>query len=408
MTIPVNTQETTEGLVTDILTINRNNELIESHAFQQTLEQIPGYVGRANKLLADYRQNPSDFVAQIDEADLDEDLKEMAGIVKFSKTIDNNRKDIKNYFNGIRDEALSQLDNRLEQAQFNELKDAHNDVKQLKKDMQNQRISDRWKELLPVFNGSIQHYELIEELAPELLDFDRFRLIHQKMVSGAKTKPITETIRREVTQIVHEWNTALELIKANQWGLNANKQFELLRAFKANPSVGLVNQQGPEYKRQQDAEEERKRQELEARQKQEAEAKRLAEERKVREAELQKQQELARQAQTEKEKLAAEQRAKQLAEEAQRAQEAEQKRKAELEALIQRQVSPQARQSFPNIVEYLFTQPLYRELHTDARSKAAAIFDLSNQLTQPQSAMMKDTNGDPNKYLEAIRFVLDA
>lgn len=402
------TEQDNNGLVTDIVAINANTKMIESSAFQQTLLEIPQHVSRANKLLADYRENPSQFVQEIDEADLDQDLKEIAEIVKFSNTIDKSRRDIKNYFNGVRDDALSQLDQRLNDAQFDELKIAHNDVKQLKKDMQNQRIQDRWKELEPIFVGSMRHYELFDQFAPELKNFDKFKFIHSKMVSGAKTKPITDTIRREVAQIVSEWHTALELINNNQWGLDSGKQFDLLRAFKANPSVSVVNEQGPEFKRQQDAEIERKRQEAEALKKREEEMKRLAEERKVREAEMRKQQEALRQAQNERERAAAEQRAKQLAEEAKRAEEAERCRKNELEAMIQQTVSPQARQQFPNVVNYLFEHALYRDLHSNAKAKAAAIFDLSVQLQDPNSVMMRDTNGDPNKYLEAIRFVLDA
>src|SRR5699024_409741 len=130
------------------------------------------------------------------EDELDKDLKEINEIVRFSNSIDKSRTEIRRYFNDIRDQATEILDKRLEDAQFNDLKDAHNDIKQLKKDIRSQRISDRWKELEPVFSGSIQHYSLIEELAPELLDFSKFRLIHSKLVSGAKTKPITDTIRK--------------------------------------------------------------------------------------------------------------------------------------------------------------------------------------------------------------------
>lgn len=395
-------------LETDIISISANTQITESNDFQVTLSKIPGHVGRANQLLAEYRKDPSAFVQEVDEDELDNDLKEINDIVKFSNSIDKSRTAIRQYFNTIRDQATDVLDKRLDEAQFDELKDAHNDIKQLKKDIRSQRISDRWKELEPVFNGSIQHYALIEELAPELLDFSKFRLIHSKLVTGAKTKPITDTVRRDVTQIINEWNTALELIQANQWGLNPQKQFTLLNAFKSNPSVSLVNEQGPQFKQQQDNEEERKRQDAERRKKQEEEAKQAKIEREKREAELAKQQEVARKAQTEQERQKAEERAKKLKEQAQVAQEQEQKRKEELERLIQAQVSPQARQSFPNIVEFIFTEPLFKDLHSSTRSKAAAIYELSQQLTKQNSPMMKDTNGDPALYLEAIRFILDA
>lgn len=397
-----------EMLQTDIISVSANTQITETNAFQETLQKIPGHVIRANQLLAEYRKDPSEFVQKTDEAQLDEDLKEINSIVRFSNSIDKSRTEIRRYFHDIRDQAIGELDKRLEEAQFDELKEAHTDIKQLKRDMQHQRISDRWKELEPVFHGSIQHYLIFEELAPELLDFSKFRLIHSKLVSGAKSKPITEKIRREVTSIVSEWNTALEMIKANQWGLDSTKQFELLNAFKAEPSISLVNEQGPRFKQQQDAEIERKRQETERRKKQEEQAKKAREERKKREEELRKQQEAAKKAQNEKERQEAERRTKELELKAKEAQEKEQKRKAQLEEFIQKQVSPYARQSFPNIVEFIFSEPLFRNLHSDTKSKAAAVYELSQQLTQQDSPMMQDTGGNPAKYLEAIRFVLDA
>ena len=395
-------------LQTDIVSVSANTEITETNAFQETLIKIPGHVERANHLLAEYRKDPSMFVQEVDEDQLDSDLKEINDIVRFSNSIDKSRTAIRRYFNDIRDQATEVLDKRLTDAKFDELKDAHNDIKQLKKDIRAQRISDRWKELEPVFSGSIQHYSLIEELTPELLDFGKFKLIHSKMVSGAKTKPITDTIRRDVSQIINEWNTALELIQANQWGLNPQKQFSLLNAFKANPSVGLVNEQGPQFKVQQDSEEERKRQEAERRKKQEEEAKKAKIEREKREEELRKQQELAKKAQSEQEKKQAEDRAKQLKEQARIAEEKEKARKEELEQLIQSQVSPQARQAFPNVVEFIFSEPLFKDLHNSPRAKAAAVYELSQQLTKQGSPMLKDTNGDPGQYLEAIRFILDA
>lgn len=400
-----------ENLITDIISVSSNTEITETNAFKETLALIPGHVGRANQLLADYRTNPSKFVEETDEDDLDDDLKEINEIVKFSNSIDKSRTEIRRYFNSIRDQAVDVLDQRLDEAQFDELKDAHNDIKQLKKDMRAQRISDRWRELEPVFSGSIQHYDLIETLAPELLDFSRFRLLHSKMVSGAKTKGITDTVKREVSQVINEWNTALELIQANQWGLNPNKQFSLLNAFKSDPSISLVNEQGPQFKQQQDAEAERQRQQELARKKQEEEIKKAEEARKKREDELRKQQELAKKAQAEqneKARLEAEERTKKLQEQAKLAEEQERKRKEDLDAVIRERVSPQARQSYPNVVEFIFSEPLFKDLHTSTRSKAAAVYELSQQLTKPDSPIVKDTNGDPAKYLDAIRFILDA
>lgn len=397
-----------EPLQTDIMTVSSNTQITETSAFQEVLTKIPGHVGRANQLLADYRKDPSAFVATVDEDELDEDLKEINEIVRFSNHIDKGRREMRRYFNDIRDDATKEFDQRLEDAQFNELTSAHNDIKQLKKDMRSQRISDRWKELEPIFMGSIRHYPLIKNLAPELMDFSRFRLIHSKMVSGAKTRTITDTVRKEVTQIINEWDTALHVIQANQWGLDPQRQFALLNAFKAEPSVSMVNEQGPLFKQQQDAEIERKRQEDERRKTQQAEAQKAVEERKKREEALRIQQEEAKKAQSEKEKKEAELRTRQLQEQAQIAQEQERKRKAELDAIINEQVSPHARQSFPNLVEYIFSEPMFKDLHSNTRAKAAAVYDISQQLNIKDSPLIKDTNGDASLYLDAIRFVLDA
>ncbi len=404
-----NREGVTPGILqTDIMTVSANTQITETNEFQAVLSKIPGYVGQANQLLADYRKDPSTFVAEIDEDQLDEDLKEINSIVRFSNEISKGRQDMRRYFNGIRDEATAVFDKRLEDAQFDDLKEAHNDIKQLKKDMTSQRMSDRWKELEPIFTGSIQHYPIIAELAPELLDFSKFRLIHSKLVSGAKSRPLTDTIRREVTQIINEWDTALNLIKDNQWGLDPTRQLALLNVFKSEPSVGLVNEQGPLFKQQMDAEIERKRQEDARRVEQQKQAEKAAEERKIREEALRKQQEAAKKAQSENERKLAEERTKKLQEEARIAQEHEAKRKAELEEIINKQVSPQARQSFPNVVEYIFSEPMFKDLHSSTQSKAAAVYDISQQLTIPDSPMMKDTNGDASLYLEAIRFILDA
>lgn len=397
-----------DTLKTGLVEITNDMQLTNTHAFQETLDQIPKYVDRVDKLLLNYRNNPSEFVQTVDEADLNDDLKEINRIVSFSAEINNTRKDIKSYYNKHRDMVVAELDRRLNEAGFDKLTTGHTDIKQLKADMKNQRISDRWDELKPVFTGSIQHYPLFEELAPELLDFSKFRLIHDKLVSGAKAKNITDTIKRQVVETVANWNTGLELIKGNQWGLSSQKLFDLLKSFKSNPSIDLVMTKGPQLKTQQDAELQAQEQERIRREKAEQDAKEAKLKREQQEAALKEQQEKMAKEQDAKKRLEEEQKAKELEQKAAKARQDELARQKELEETITQHVPPLVRQSFPNVVEFLFSNPKLKSLHTNTNAKAGAIYALSQQLLDKESPVYKDTQGDAEKYIECIRFVLDA
>lgn len=103
-TSDLNTDNQTQSIVpikTAIAEINITPAVTETSSFQNVLVEIPIRVEAAEKLLADYRNNKETFLENIDEAKLDEQLKEMTEVSKFFKDIEKSRKDIKNYINGV-------------------------------------------------------------------------------------------------------------------------------------------------------------------------------------------------------------------------------------------------------------------------------------------------------------------
>lgn len=397
-----------EPIATDIATVSAASQLVESSAFNETLAKIPETVVKVNGLLEEYRESPFDFIEAHDEKELDALVKEIGEVNAFANNVKNKRKDIKQYFDQVRDEALGYLDKRLTDAEFDALQDAQSDIRQLKNDISAQRINKRWEELKATFDANLQQYPLIAQMAPSLQDFSRFKLLNADMVSGAKSKKVTKKVHAQVNEIMFSWNTGLESIRTNVWGLNDVNLMNLLTEFINDPSVQKVTEKGAALKHRQDAELEAARQ-REILLQQQAEAERLRVE-----AYNAQQAQLAEQA-----RIAAEARSQQQAQEVARQQEAlrleqeqaiilERQRREEIERITSQFVPPVMQQSYPAVMDYIFANPQYRQIHGDDRVKAMVIYDLVQQMTQPNSAVVVDTKLDPTKVLNLVRFVLDA
>lgn len=391
----------------DIVTVTAATELVESSAFNETLSKIPATANRVDSLLAEYRADPFAFIDAHDEDELDALVKEIAGINAFANGVKGKRKDIKKYFDGVRDEALSYLDQRLTDAQFDSLIDAQATIRQLKNDLAAQRINQRWSELEETFKANLPQYPLIEQVAKPLTDFSRFKLYNAQMVSGAKTKKVTKKTHTQINEIVFGWNTGLEMIVANMWGLNNTHLTSLLQEYINDPRVETINERGQALKRKEQAEIEAAEQRRILLEKQEAEEAKRREEYAKKQAELAeqaKQAELLRQ-QKRAQELEAER--IRLENEQKQAIALEQQRRAEIERLTTQYVAPQMRESYPRVMEYIFANPQYREIHGNDQVKAAVMYDLVQQMTQSGSPVHQDTAMDATKVLSLIRFVLD-
>lgn len=392
---------------TEIATISASNSITETSAFQAVLAEIPERVKQARILLADYRKDPDAFVENIDEATLDLQLKESEKVSSFVRNIDKSRKEIKNYMNERRDAVLNTLDMRLESAQFDELVKSQADIKQLKKDVETDRREKRWGEIRHTFEANVNRYPLIGEYAPELADFSRFKMLFPKLVTGAKTRKVKEADHTAVNETIYTWNTAIEIMKANEWGLSGQELGQLLNLFKQNPSVDLVQREGRQLKLNAEAREKAR---IEAENRRVIQEKQAAEAAEKRAAELVVIQEreaaakLARDAEAAKK---AEQDRLALQERARISQEQEQARLAQY-AQFGGQYQTIFKESFPRFIEYLFQNPAYRDVHSSAKTKAAVVYDIMRQIENPGSVVSIETGKDPQKTLDLVRYILDA
>lgn len=392
---------------TSMAVVSMIQDITETSTFQQTLNSIPEKLDKVDLLLKEWRKDPDAFVENVNEADLDNDLAELNSISKFSTSISNDRKSIKKYFDTQRDLAMDYLDERLENARFNELVTAKADITTLKADITAHRANTRWAELKATFDASIAQYNIIARLAPELQDYSRFRLINPKLVSGAKTRKITDKVRQSVSDIVFEWGTALEAIEANQWGLDSADQFKLLNGFKANPSMSYVTKEGSALKTAMQRRIEAEKRAEELREKQEAENKARKAEQEAEMERIRKQQAEAKLKHDAEAKIQADKEAQALKERMAQAEALEKSRRAEIEKLSTLYVKPQVKQEFPEFVDYVFGNKSYHDVHSNSRTKARLAYDAMMQTGKPNSVVMRETAGDPDKVLDLLRFILD-
>lgn len=394
-------------LQTDFAEVSLSPMVSETSNFQMVLQEIPRRVQEANELLKEYRDNPDAFINNIDEADLDAKLKDMAEVSSFMRGIATSRKDIKAFFNENRDRMIDELDSRLEGAQYGELERAQSDIKQLKKDVDADRREMRWEEIRATFQANIERYPSIGQFAPELADFSRFKILHPKLVSGAKTRKVKEADHTTVNETVYAWFTAIEIIKENEWGLSPADQNQLLTLFKQNPSIDIVNREGRQLKLNADARE-KARIEAEKRQAEALEKAKLEEAKRQAElAEIQERERIAKaQRDKEAEEKALEER-KALELRAQQMAEQERQRQAEYQQ-FGGQYQTIFKESFPQFINYLFSVKAYHNVHSSPQTKAAVIYDIMQQVPKPDSVVSRETAKDPQKVLDLVRYILDA
>lgn len=395
-----------QSLDTSIVKITTNQGIAVTSEFQKVLNEIPKLVDEVDHMLADYRANPAQFLENTDEADIDQTIKNMTEYNNFIKQINTSRKDIKKHMDGIRDNVLSVLDNRLNEAKFDKLETAQSDMKQLKKDLETERLTKRWGELKPTFDANINRYPLLQEHAAKLTDFSNFKIMNPKLVSGAKTRTIKEADHTFINETLFAWNTGIELIMNNEWGLDPYDSNKLLQMFLSNPKIDMVQTEGRNLRTNADMKQQAK-EEAERRQKEQEEAQRKAQlEHQAKMEEIQRKEALAKQQrdmeaqrQAELDRQLLEQKAKQLAEQ-------EQQRQQELLEFSQRH-NKAIKESYPLFIEYLFSQPQYHNVHNNDFVKASIILDISQQMNQPDSVVVRETQYDPQAFMALVRYIAE-
>lgn len=225
-----------------------------SDTFRRVLKQIPVIVAQAKQL-----ENVD--IDQLDEDQISSLTKKFRDVQHFANQIENSKRDMRRYFNGIRDSYTKQLDEYLNAASYDQLKSASNKIKQLKRDIRANRINKRWEQLFSTFEANINLYPIIITMAPKLANYDHFRTTHPKWVSGAKNKPVNDKLRSKLNNLMKQWATSLQRISDNTDQLMKPYQEELLKSFIEDPTVEnllaqttrLQNKQQADLQAQQDA-----------------------------------------------------------------------------------------------------------------------------------------------------------
>lgn len=391
-----------DQLKTDMLQVDIATQMIQSPSFINMLDIIQQNVLRANQLLADYRNNPKTFVENNDEEDIEQLIKDVTEIKKVTTNVEETKKQIRKRFNDIRDNITHVFDDQINQYHFKELTQASNDLKQLKKDMEQTRANERWLEIQSEFEMALSIYPIIQKLAPQLTDFNQFKLRHPKLVSGAKTRNVTKNDKLSVKTEIDQWNNDLLLIEANDWQLESTFHAQLLQAYISDPQSYTVSNQAKILKEKQDQQNALIKQKME-------EQKRLEEERK-RQEELKKQQEELKRQQFEAEEI----KRKQLEAQQLNVQPITQTPKnnaPQNQAPTQPiQQSVQAAPTpFPNTVAYLLNDPYCSQLATNPSAKVQALaVILANALKKEPNFVHQDTQNNPTQVLELVRYILNA
>lgn len=215
-----------------VLAIDQNDHLTLNQQFTNTLKQIENTVEHASKLVTVQTAD----LGNMDEEQLMATISDLQEAQNLSRNVNDVRRDLKRYLNNRRDDVLAQFDQILTQAKFDQLENYNAQAKQLKKDLSNYRINQRWEKLKPTFDLNLKNYPLIDQLAPDLANFETFRLRHPKLVNGSKSFTLGDKQMSVINNELYMINECLIDLRDNPTNLQPQYQNAILRVFISNPN----------------------------------------------------------------------------------------------------------------------------------------------------------------------------
>lgn len=393
-----------------------NNELIQTKVsldiqlkpeFAEKLASIKTKTANIVKLIDDYKKDPDTFMTENDESTIQGIIEQAQADSKIFKDMNDTKKAFKKYIDDRKNEALAQYDNLLADNGFAEYKKAIDDVAQIKTELSLRRANNRWEELRDTFNASMARNTHIAERYPKLADFDVFRLSYPKLVSGAKTSNVKKKDHAFVREVIENYNTAIQAYDANTWELDAKNLIELETLWLKTPTIEAMSTIGTQLKQRQDAQKAAAEQERIMIAKREEEARRARAEAEKRASEIAEQQRIAK---LKNDAMRAEQLKRQEEENQRKLAEAKQREQLFKEALSQftnTHIPPTIREKYPLYIEDLFRRLNGNTIHANDNAKAIEIWQLATDMTNPNSVVAKETQGNPTRFLEIIRMILD-
>ncbi len=377
-------------------TLSINQDKVEfSPSFQNMLNNISQAVDHAKALATVHNSDLND----LDESELITTIDDLSHAQSLARQVNDTRRALKRYLKGRSDKIVDQFDQALDTAHFKELANYDAKAKNLKKRLSAYRINQRWETIKATFDKNIQNYPIIHELAPDLENFDTFRVRHPKLVTGAKSWKFGDKQMAILNQDLFDMNECLTDLKANTVHLGPGYQHAILQSFIAKPTKDnyleiknqMITRQAQDIanaEAQKEAEAKRKQEEAEVA-KQAAIAK-------------QKQEEAARAAQAQNQ--AAQWKAQQEAAAAQARynemlqKQKEQQHQAELAKQKQITDNVQARDKGRKwLADYVAVNYKYRNIAGNDDLKAGLIYDLIHGLDNPSSRFYTFINSEQDK-----------
>lgn len=340
--------------------------------FKVVLATIPSIVNQAQQYLkAD--------IASLNEDDIAKLQDQMKHVQSFNKEITEARRNMRRYFDTMRDQFTTVFDEQLSNAQYDKLANVEKQTKQLKSDILAYRVNHRWADLKPTFEANITAYPIIAQYAQALGDFSAFRIHHPKLVTGAKSGHITDKQRTVINNEIAQWANAITQIRDNAMHLNTRYQNALLQDFIASPTTFVADGSSAFIARIQY---------YQSRQQADAQAEAMA---KQQAAEMRRRQAMAQQ---------------QAAAGANSA-------KPQPTPVAQPAPAPYTppkvavTESYDWLINMLFSNPRTKNIHGNDHVKTDVLFDLFSQINNPQSIFAQKTKQDPKAIIRLVRYIIN-
>ena len=364
--------------------------LFQNSDFQRALSEIPDQVAKCESYLALYRLDPDRFIRETDETEIDDLLGMLKTSLGLKKPFDESRQMLKKGVNQMRDQLVEYYDRILSSSGFDDLLAAEKDMKDMKRLLENYRKDSRWEELEEVFNNYFEtaRGKQLKQIFPRLADFDEFKKRYSSLVSGARTRNITASTKKEVRQTLGSYSDGADLIMQNPWKIDEPYYTKLMLQFEADPSFETLNAKGQAIKTQQTSDEIA----LQRRREAELQRKKAEEERIRKEREL-----------MEKRKTQAGKQTPNMGVVRNKPVEVPKPRPE-----VMNHIPEFVKYKYPKFCEYLEGNKKYWQLHTSENQKAALIYEVVTQMTNTKNPdnPYRDLI-DPSKFLEFIRFIID-
>lgn len=328
-----------------------------SPLFKQVLAEIP----ELNKKSAAIQKTNIDELNEDDITELNKKMRELSTYNKKFKAVD---KAIKDAYDTPRDKIRNWYHEQLNAAGFDDFQENIKKNKQLRRDVLANRINKRWEELETTFNGSLEAYPKIKEIAPQLASFTNFRVRHPKLISGSKTKKVTDKIRAQVTNEIADYANAIADIEANTSHLLPPYQRKLLSAYIENPTPETLLNQTRQLIAQQQTD------------------LKLQEEQKKRQAELAKQQANTQQKPT------------------------TQPTTPPVTPLTQATQPTAPADDYTWLINYIYSIPHGRDIHNNDRVKANVLYDMYNKINIKGTIWNKKIGLNASRMIALTRYIL--